>query len=98
MIMEEKGVELTDMPDPNSEWMRRMEEVEARITTSVDVGPFVERKRTALAAHASQMEESFFGRIPPEAFDAIFARESFIRSFDTTGSPVPEDDLFAGIR
>jgi LmbE family N-acetylglucosaminyl deacetylase len=96
--MAEKGVELADLPDPNSDWMRRMEALEIRITTGVDIGPFLERKRLALAAHASQMDESFFSRIPPDAFEALFARESFIRAFDSTGVPVPEDDLFAGIR
>jgi LmbE family N-acetylglucosaminyl deacetylase len=97
-IMEESGVELPEFPEPDADWIRRMDALEARITTNVDIVPFLERKRVALATHASQMEESFFGRIPAEAFDAIFARESFIRALDTTGAPVPEDDLFAGIR
>jgi hypothetical protein len=37
-------------------------------------------------------------RLPPEACAEVFAEESFIRSRDRTGAPVPEDDLFAGLR
>ncbi len=36
--------------------------------------------------------------IPPEIAETAFGRESFIRASDSTGSPVPEDDLFAGLR
>ena len=33
-----------------------------------------------------------------DAAEQAFGRESFIRVSDTTGAPVPEDDLFAGLR
>ena len=46
----------------------------------------------------SQLEGSFFLRFPDEAFAAAFGTETFIRDFDTTGAPLPEDDLFAGLR
>ena len=36
--------------------------------------------------------------LPPEVGEATFGRESFIRVSDTTGAPLPEDDLFAGLR
>jgi hypothetical protein len=75
-----------------------MDAVEARITTAIDVGPFVERKRLALATHASQIQESFWARLPTEAFGALFGEESFIRSHDTTGATIPETDLFVGLR
>jgi LmbE family N-acetylglucosaminyl deacetylase len=97
-ILEEQGVELPPMPERSPDWVRRMEAQEARITTSVDITPFIERKLTALRTHASQMQESFFGRLPSEALAEVFAHESFIRIHDTTGAPLPEDDLFAGIR
>ncbi len=97
-ILETHGIELPgDWSDPG-EWMARMEALEARITTTIDIGEFVERKRQALGLHASQIEESFFSKLPPEAFGAVFGREYFVRVFDTTNAPIPEDDLFAGLR
>ena len=83
-------------PDP--ETLRRMEETEQRITTSVDTTAVAQRKRAALAAHASQLDESWWVRLPPEALAEVFVQETFIRAEDRTGAPVPEDDLFAGLR
>ena len=96
-VLEAQGVELPPMPQPAPERLRMMEEAEARITTEVDISPYVDVKRTALATHASQIAESWFGRLPAEAFGSMFGRETFIRAHDTTGTPVPEDDLFAGL-
>ena len=83
-------------PDP--EVLKRLEEREAMITTEVDVSAVVDRKRLALAAHASQLDESWWMRFPPDAFAEFFGNETFIRLEDRTGAPVPEDDLFAGLR
>ena len=97
-VLEDLGVELPQAPEPDPEWMSRMDALEAQITTTVDISPFVALKRKALSSHASQIEESFFNKLPDEAFSKMFGRESFIRAFDVTGAPVPEDDLFAGLR
>jgi LmbE family N-acetylglucosaminyl deacetylase len=97
-ILEEQGVELPARPDPSPEWVRKMEEQEARITTTIDITPFIERKITALRTHASQIQDSWFARLPAEAMEEVFAHETFIRAVDTTAALVPEDDLFAGIR
>jgi LmbE family N-acetylglucosaminyl deacetylase len=97
-VLEEQGADLSQIPQPDPEQLRMMDAVEARITTAIEVGPFVERKRVALATHASQIDESFWGRLPTEAFGALFGEETFIRAHDTTGAPVPEADLFAGLR
>jgi LmbE family N-acetylglucosaminyl deacetylase len=52
----------------------------ARITTTVDVSAFIDRKRAALAAHTSQVDEtSFFLALPRELFRAAFRYEWFIR-------------------
>jgi hypothetical protein len=51
-----------------------------------------------LLSHQSQIRESWFSKIPPELGAEVFGQESFIRAMDRTGAPVPEDDLFAGIR
>lgn len=96
-MLKEAGIE-PPFPDPTPEWIERMRQTEERITTSVDVNRFIEQKRAAVVAHASQMDESFFSKMPPEAFALGFGEEHFIRAHDTTGTPVPEDDLFAGLR
>src|SRR5262249_3182853 len=56
------------------------------------------RKREALFAHSSQIQESWFSKIPADIAENAFGTESFIRASDTTGAPLPEDDLFAGLR
>ena len=66
--------------------------------TRVDGSAYAAQKRAALAAHASQLEGTFFLKFPDEAFAKAFGAESFIRERDTTGAPLPEDDFFAGLR
>jgi len=68
------------------------------ITTRIDVSGVVRAKRASMEAHASQMDSSFFLKMPEEVFEMIFSRESFVRHSDRTGAPTPEDDLFAGLR
>ncbi|HEY2331910.1 MAG TPA: PIG-L family deacetylase [Acidimicrobiales bacterium] len=92
------GMELPEVPEPDAEWLEKMDQEEARITTTVDTMPFVGIKRSALTTHASQIEESFFGKLPDQAFATMFGRESFVRVLDSTGAAVPEDDLFVGLR
>jgi len=55
-------------------------------------------KRNALMAHRSQIEDSWFSKIPPDVAAEAFGQESFVRVTDKTGAPVPETDLFAGLR
>ena len=72
---------------------------EERITTTIDIRPVLERKREALFAHGTQINgDSWFGKIPPEIVEEAFGYEYFIRVADTTGAPLPEVDLFAGLR
>jgi LmbE family N-acetylglucosaminyl deacetylase len=90
-----------DVPDPREftpEQLRQAAEAEARITTTVDILPVLQRKRDALLAHASQIQDSWFSKLPPEVAEAAFGRESFVRVTDTTGAALPETDLFAGLR
>jgi LmbE family N-acetylglucosaminyl deacetylase len=96
--MREQGVEVPDRREITPEMRQKMAEDELRITTTVDIHPVLGRKRDALFAHASQIEESWFSRLPPEIAAATFGREHFIRASDATGAPLPEDDLFAGLR
>jgi LmbE family N-acetylglucosaminyl deacetylase len=68
------------------------------ITTTVDCTSVVGRKFASLAAHRSQSDNIFFLQMGKEQFSAAMGHESFVRVFDITQSPVPEHDLFAGIR
>ncbi|MEN3272706.1 MAG: hypothetical protein V7636_1467 [Actinomycetota bacterium] len=97
-ILEAQGVELPPLPEPSPERLRMMEAQEALITTEIDVSGFVDQKRDALQTHASQIAESWFGKLPAEAYRSVFGNETFIRAHDTTGASVPESDLFAGVR
>ncbi len=77
---------------------RMMRESEARITTTVNIRPVLDRKRAALLAHSSQITDSWFSKIPPEVAEEVFGEETFIRERDRTRAPVPETDLLAGLR
>lgn len=57
------------------------------ITTAVDVTPAVERKRAAMAAHASQIpQDSWFLQLPAPIFAQAFGTEWYIRrGADPTG-------------
>ncbi len=68
------------------------------VTTAVDCAAYAERKYRSLAAHASQADNVFFLSMGPELFATVFGTEMFVRAVDRTGTPVPEDDLFAEIR
>jgi LmbE family N-acetylglucosaminyl deacetylase len=68
------------------------------IAAWVDVMAYAGQKFDALAAHASQSENIFFLRMGREVFAEMMGREAFLRAVDTTGSAIPEEDLFAGLR
>ena len=67
------------------------------ITTTVDCSAVTARKYASLAAHASQSDNIFF-RMGEELFGKVMGNESFVRVQDSTDAPIPEDDLFAGLR
>ena len=96
--LRDAGLDVPDRRPADPEIMRQMAETERRITTTIDIRPVLGRKRDALLAHASQIQDSWFSKIPPDVAEGAFGRESFIRASDSTGAPVPEDDLFAGLR
>src|SRR6476646_10379753 len=53
---------------------------EDQITTTIDVREFVDAKRNAMIAHASQIpDDSFFLQLPIEAFREAFGWEWYIR-------------------
>lgn len=69
----------------------------ADVTTVVDTSSTLVRRRAALASHGSQLAGTHWLDMPDVDFAALFDTETYVRVFDTTGVPVPETDLFAGI-
>jgi LmbE family N-acetylglucosaminyl deacetylase len=64
-----------------------------RITAFVDVSGYLDRKRGAMEAHASQITDtSFFLRMPPKAFAAVWGTEWYIR-VGVDPPPEVEDSL-----
>jgi LmbE family N-acetylglucosaminyl deacetylase len=80
-LIETRSGEIADVPDaPDAAQMDDFGSPESIITTTVDVRDFVDRKRAAMVAHASQIPaDSFFLMMPPEAFREAFGYEWFIR-------------------
>ena len=88
--------EMADLPDaPDAAQMQDFGSPDALITTRVDVRDYVEQKRKAMAAHASQIPaDSFFMSMPPDVFRESFGYEWFIRHDDPG---VSETWLFDGL-
>jgi LmbE family N-acetylglucosaminyl deacetylase len=96
--LREAGVDVPDFEE-TPEALQQAIEAEQRITTTVDIRAVLDRKRDALFAHGSQMgEATWFSKIPGDVAQDTFGHEHFIRAADRTGAPLPEDDLFAGLR
>ncbi|MEU6989189.1 PIG-L family deacetylase [Streptomyces sp. NPDC046465] len=90
-----------DMPEPDPAEAAAMAEIglpDDEISTWVDTTAFSGQKFDALAAHASQGENIFFLKMGQERFGELMGMETFVRVQDPTGGPVPETDLFAGLR
>ena len=69
---------------------------EELITTFVDVGAFLDRKRASMEAHASQIADTrFLLAMPPEAFALALGTEFYIRRGAPPGHR--DDDVFAGV-
>ncbi|MFF7974419.1 PIG-L family deacetylase [Streptomyces sp. NPDC007905] len=90
-----------DWQEPDPAEAAAMAEIglpDEEITTWVDTTAFGGQKFDALAAHASQGENIFFLKMGQKRFTELMGVETFVRVQDTTGAPVPENDLFAGLR
>ncbi|HEY8812796.1 MAG TPA: PIG-L family deacetylase [Candidatus Dormibacteraeota bacterium] len=68
------------------------------LTTIVDVGAYIDRKRDAFRAHLSQNSpEMFFMNTPDEEFRRAFGREFYQLARGELGAPKPEPDMFSGV-
>jgi LmbE family N-acetylglucosaminyl deacetylase len=96
--LREAGVELPNLGEGTDEAPPEIGTPDELIDAVIDVGSAVDRKWDALGAHASQTDNTFFMRMGKENFRTTFGREAFVRFYDRTGVPTPEEDLFAGLR
>lgn len=69
-----------------------------QITTWIDVSAHLDEKHEAFQAHASQVDNIIFLRLPDDLFARFMSTETYLRVRDRTGAPTPERDLFAGLR
>lgn len=80
----------TDLPDVEN--APDFGSPETVITGAVDVSEFLDHKRGAMRAHASQIsEQSFFLQMPDDAFAYAFGTEWFIR--DGQGPGITETEI-----
>jgi LmbE family N-acetylglucosaminyl deacetylase len=86
-------VDAAELAEDRADEVEELGEPAERITTEVDVRPWLERKRAAMRAHASQIgETSFFLAMPDEAFERVWGQEWFIRISPEPGQQSGRDD------
>ena len=85
----EAGIEMPDVGDGE-----QFGKPESEITAAVDVSAYLDHKRRAMRAHASQIgEQSFFLVMPDDAFAMAFGTEWFIEA--GAGPGLTDNDLMA---
>ena len=83
------------MPDEQRSMLDTLGVRAERITTAVDVTAYLDRKRRAMEAHASQISDtSFFLMMSPEVFAAVWGTEWYIR-VSPEGEVGVQDSLLA---
>jgi N-acetyl-1-D-myo-inositol-2-amino-2-deoxy-alpha-D-glucopyranoside deacetylase len=70
-----------------------------RVTTWLDVRAYVDVKIQAMLAHKTQIpKDSWFMKVRDVLGPDAWAREAYERVRSSVETPLPEDDLFAGLR
>jgi mycothiol S-conjugate amidase len=102
MLALHEGMLAAGLESPYAEWLEKWADRDDRgdkITTRIECGDYFSVRDDALRAHATQVDpDGFWFHIPLELQQKVWPTEDFelVRSF--VDSPVPESDLFAGIR
>ncbi len=79
-VAREAGGTDWEPPEDVAEGQNAMGEPATRITTEIDVTPWIERKKQAMRAHPSQIsEDSFFLSMPDPMYMKVWGREWYIR-------------------
>ena len=70
-----------------------------RVTTWLDVMPYIDKKIAAMRAHRTQIpEDSWFIKLTEVVGPQAWGQETFERVRSSVDAPIPEYDLFAGLR
>ncbi|GGL07225.1 mycothiol conjugate amidase Mca [Mangrovihabitans endophyticus] len=102
MLALHEGMLAAGMESPYAQWLDRWAEREDRgdrITTRIECGDYFHVRDDALRAHATQVDpDGFWFHVPLELQQKVWPTEDFELVRSLVDSPVPESDLFAGIR
>ncbi|WP_433390164.1 mycothiol conjugate amidase Mca [Micromonospora sp. KLBMP9576] len=90
------------LTSPYDDWIKRWEERPdkgPRITTRVECADYFPVRDDALRAHATQIDpDGFWFQVPMELQKQAWPTEDFELARSLVDSPLPESDLFAGVR
>jgi mycothiol S-conjugate amidase len=105
MLALHEGMLAAGLESPYKEWLAKNEDRPDRpdrgdkITTRVECGEYFEVRDNALRAHATQVDpDGFWFHIPLDLQQKVWPTEDFELARSVVDSPIPESDLFAGIR
>ncbi|WP_428961835.1 mycothiol conjugate amidase Mca [Micromonospora fluostatini] len=97
-----EGMLAAGLDSPYDEWLKRWEDRPdkgPRITTRVECAEYFPVRDDALRAHATQVDpDGFWFHVPMELQQRAWPTEDFQLARSLVDSPLPESDLFAGIR
>jgi mycothiol S-conjugate amidase len=102
MLALHEGMLAAGLESPYGEWLEKWADREDRgdkITTRVECGEYFEVRDDALRAHATQVDpDGFWFHVPLDLQQKVWPTEDFELVRSLVDSPVPESDLFAGVR
>ncbi len=102
MLALHEGMLAIGLESPYGEWLEKWSDREDRgdrITTRVECGEYFEVRDDALRAHATQVDpDGFWFHVPLDLQQKVWPTEDFELARSLVDSPIPESDLFAGIR
>jgi mycothiol S-conjugate amidase len=105
MLALHEGMLAAGLESPYTEWLEKKDDRPDRpdrgdkITTRVECGEYFEVRDNALRAHATQVDpDGFWFHIPMDLQQKVWPTEDFELARSVVDSPIPESDLFAGIR
>jgi mycothiol S-conjugate amidase len=102
MLALHEGMLAAGLESPYTEWLERWDTRKDRgdkITTRVECGDYFEVRDNALRAHATQVDpDGFWFQMPMHLQQKVWPTEDFELARSLVDSPLPESDLFAGLR
>ncbi|GGL90243.1 mycothiol conjugate amidase Mca [Micromonospora yangpuensis] len=97
-----EGMLAAGLESPYQDWIKRWEDrvdKGPRITTRVECAEYFPVRDDALRAHATQVDpDGFWFHVPMEMQQRAWPTEDFELVRSLVDSPLPESDLFAGVR